>query len=107
LAGATPKERDAVPTVTPPGLSDKFWARIQELEPDIQRMVRHWSWDCPDSWEDLAQEARLAIYLQLKQDPETPRNHLMQHAKSAILHYRQRGRSVDGKLNRIARRSHV
>lgn len=88
-------------------LVEKIEARIQELEPDIRKMVRHWSWDCPESWEDLAQEARLAIYLQLKQDPETPRSHLMQHAKCAILRYRQRGRSVDGKLNRMARRSHV
>ena len=86
---------------------NKIAERLQELEPDIKRMARRWSWNCPDDREDLAQEARLAIYQQLKQDPETPRSHLMQHAKNGILHYRQRGRSVDGKLYPTARRSHV
>jgi DNA-directed RNA polymerase specialized sigma24 family protein len=81
--------------------------RLQELEADIQRMARRWARDCPDDWEDLAQEARLAIYQQLKQDPETPRSHLMQHAKSQIVDYRELGKSVDGKLDRTYHRTTV
>ena len=96
-----------MPTVTPPELVNKIAERLQELEPDIQRMARRWARDCPDDWEDLAQEARLAIYQQLKQDPETPRSHLMQQAKSQIVDYRELGKSVDGKLDRTYHRTTV
>ncbi len=63
--------------------------------------------DDPDAWEDLAQEARLAIYLELKEDPESPCAHLFQRAKHVILDYRKRGKSVDGKLHRTFGRPRV
>ena len=44
-------------------------------------MARTWARDNPDVWEDLAQEARLAIYLELKENPETPLDPLMEQSE--------------------------
>ncbi len=95
---------NAIPKVTHPELLEKIAERLQELEPDIKRMARRWARDCPDDWEDLAQEARLAIHQQLEEQPDTPRNHLFQVAKRGIVDYRKRGKSVDGKLYRTYKR---
>ena len=80
---------------------------ITKLDPDIQRLAKHWARNCPDDWEDLAQEARLGVYQKLKENPACPRHHLFHHAKSKILDYRKKGASVDGKLHQTHRRSHV
>ena len=74
--------------------------RIQELEPEIERMAHRWSRDFPDDWEDLAQEIRLAMYHKLKHEPDSPRNFLFQMAKRAMIDHRRKGKSVDGKLYR-------
>ena len=80
---------------------------ITQLDGDIKNLAKHWARDCPEAWEDLAQEARLAIYQKLKENPACPRKHLFHHAKYRILEYRSKGYSVDGKLHRTHRRSHV
>ena len=49
---------------------------LNKLDPDIKKLAKHWARDCPYDWEDLAQEARVAIYLELKAKPASPRNHL-------------------------------
>ena len=59
-----------------------------------------WSKDSMDDWEDLAQEARLSIYQELKHKPDSPRAHLFQRAKHEILDYRKKGKSVDGRLHK-------
>ena len=108
-------EVDALPTITPPAVAlpeveaqlDKIRARIQEVDGEIQMLARRWAWNCPGDWEDLAQEARCAIYQQLKQDPACPRSYLFQHAKQAILDYRKKGASVDGKLDPTYHRTKV
>jgi len=104
-----------MPTITPPELlekpiacrRDEIEARIQELDGEIRTLARRWAWDCPGDWEDLAQEACCAIYQQLKQDPACPSSYLFQHAKQAILDYRKKGSSVDGKLDRTYHRTRV
>jgi len=93
--------------VTPPGLVEGFEETINQLDAEVQQMARHWAKDCPDAWEDLAQEARLAIYLELKVNPAAPRSHLFQRAKHEILDYRKKGKSVDGKLHRTFKRPFV
>lgn len=80
---------------------------LTELDPDIQNLAKRWARDCPDAWEDLAQEARLAIYLELKEKPACPRNHLFRRAKHEILDYRKKGKSVDGKLDKTYKRKHI
>ena len=79
---------------------EKIEGRIQELEPDIERMAHRWSMDHPDDWEDAAQEIRLAMYHKLKDEPDCPRNYLFQVAKRAMIDHRRKGKSVDGKLYR-------
>lgn len=96
-----------MPSLTPRELLEKIEGRIQELDGEIRTLARRWAWDCPDNWEDLAQEARCAIYQQLKQDPGCPRSYLFSHAKDAILDYRKKGASVDGKLDRTYHRTRV
>lgn len=80
---------------------------IQELDSNIRKLARGWSRDCPDAWEDLAQEARLGIYQELKEKPDSPRHHLFRRAKHEILDYRKRGKSVDGKLDKTYKREQV
>jgi DNA-directed RNA polymerase specialized sigma24 family protein len=80
---------------------------LTKLEPEIQKLAKHWSRDCPDNWEDLAQEARVAIYLELKAKPASPRTHLFRQAKHEILDYRKMGKSVDGKLDKTYKRAHI
>ena len=70
-------------------------------------MARTWARDDPDVWEDLAQEGRVAIYLELRANPDSPDAHLFQKAKHVILDYRKQGKSVDGKLHRTFGRPHV
>ncbi len=94
-------------TMTAPGLLEKIGERIQELEPDIQKLARRWSMDHPDDWEDQAQEVRLAIYQKLEEEPDSPRNYLFQVAKRALIDYRRKGKSVDGKLHRDYGRRYV
>jgi hypothetical protein len=77
---------------------------LQELDPDIQELARRWSRDRPSESEDLAQEARLAICQQLRENPYSSRKHLFRRAKHQILDYRKRGRSIDSKLNRSYKR---
>ena len=73
---------------------------LNQLEPDIRRLARHWSRDAAsDVWEDVAQVARLAIVLELRKNPDSPRTHLFAQAKHRVLDYRKRGKSVDGRLN--------
>ncbi len=87
----------------PPGDDDL----PSQLEPDIQRLAKCWALDDPDAWEDLAQEARIGIIQELRENPDSPRSHLFGRAKRAILDYRRRGYSVDGKLNKNHRRRFV
>jgi DNA-directed RNA polymerase specialized sigma24 family protein len=72
---------------------------LAEFDQDIQNLARHWSRECPAEWEDLAQEARVAIYLELKAKPDSSRRHLFHEAKFKILTYRTKGSSVDGRLH--------
>ncbi len=80
---------------------------LNKLDPDIQNLAKRWARDCPDVWEDLAQEARLGIYQELKKNPACPREHLFHHAKHKIIDYRRKGTSVDGRLQQTHRRAHV
>jgi DNA-directed RNA polymerase specialized sigma24 family protein len=98
-------------TLTRPDPSAEGLETIEEtltkLEPEIRKLAKHWSRDCPDNWEDLAQIARVAIYLELKEKPESPRTHLFRQAKHEILDYRKMGKSVDGKLDKTYKRKHI
>lgn len=80
---------------------------LQELDSDIRRLAKHWSRDNPDEWEDLAQEARLAVALELRYNRDAPRTYLFRRAKHEILDYRKRGKSVDSKLDKTYKRQHV
>ena len=80
---------------------------LTKLDPDIQKLAKRWARDCPDAWEDLAQEARVAVYLELKAKPASPRTHLFRRAKHEILDYRKLGKSVDGKLDKTYGRQRV
>ncbi len=93
--------------ITSPELLTRIEERLEDLDKGIKALARTWARDNPDVWEDLAQEARLAIYLELKENPESPRTHLFQRARHVILDYRKKGRSVDGKLHRTFGRPHV
>ncbi len=93
--------------ITSPELLKRIEERLEDLDKGIKALARTWARDNPDVWEDLAQEARLAIYLELKENPESPRTHLFQRARHVILDYRKKGRSVDGKLHRTFGRPHV
>ena len=88
-------------------LLERIEQRLDDLDKGIQSMARTWARDDPDVWEDLAQEGRLAIYQELKENPESPSAHLFQRAKHVILDYRKKGKSVDGKLFRTFGRPRV
>lgn len=98
---------NAIPKVTHPELLEKIAERIQELEPDIQKLARRWARDCPGDWEDLAQEAWMSIYLELVETPDRPSEYLFRVAQHEIQDYRRRGKSVDGKRHRSFNRSTV
>ena len=80
-------------------------ARLEQLEPDIRRLARRWARDKPDAADDLAQVARLAMWLMLKERPDAPVSHLMCKAKEDILDEKKLGRSVDGRLDPVTRRA--
>ena len=86
---------------------DGIGAILEALEPEIKRLAMRWSKDSPDDWEDLAQEARVGIYQELKQRPDSPKAYLFQRAKHEILDYRKRGKSVDGRLHKTFKRKLV
>ena len=80
---------------------------MEALEPEIKKLAMRWSKDSPDDWEDLAQEARLAIYQELKDKPDSPRRHLFRRAKHEILDARKKGKSVDGRRHKTFKRRFV
>ena len=80
-------------------------ARLEQLEPDIRRLARRWCRDRPDAADDLAQVARLAMWLMLKERPDAPVQHLKYRAKQEILDEKKLGRSVDGRLDPVTRRA--
>jgi DNA-directed RNA polymerase specialized sigma24 family protein len=94
-------------TITRPEVLDTIEETLTKLDPEIQKLAKRWSRDCPDVWEDLAQVARVAVYLELKAKPASPRTHLFRQAKHEILNYRKLGKSVDGKLDKTYRRQFV
>ena len=96
-----------MPTIAAAELLEHIEATLTELDADIKNLAKRWTGDCPDAWEDLAQEVRLAIYQKLKEQPGSPRNHLFQVAKRTILDYRRKGKSVDGRLYKAFRRLFV
>ena len=91
----------------PPPYTDAIGAILEALEPEIKKLAMRWSKDSPDDWEDLAQEARLAIYQELKDKPDSPRTHLFRRAKHEILDARKKGKSVDGRRHKTFKRSFV
>ena len=91
----------------PPSYPDGIEAILEALEPDIKKLAMRWSKDSLDDWEDMAQEARLAIYQELRNRPDSPRAHLLQRAKLDILRSRKLGKSVDGKRNKTYNRKFV
>ena len=88
-----------MPNITRPEVLETIEETLTKLDPDIQKLAKHWSRERPDAWEDLAQEVRVAIYLELKAKPASPRTHLFHEAKYKILTYRTKGSSVDGRLH--------
>ena len=94
-------------TITRPEVLETLEETLTKLDPDIQNLAKRWARDCPDVWEDLAQEVRVAVYLELKQNPACPRKHLFRRAKHEILDYRKKGKSVDGKLDKTYGRQRV
>jgi DNA-directed RNA polymerase specialized sigma24 family protein len=94
-------------TLARPEVLETIEETLTKLDPEIQKLAKHWSRDCPDNWEDLAQIARVAIYLELKAKPASPRTHLFRQAKHEILDYRKMGKSVDGKLDKTYKRRHI
>ena len=94
-------------SITRPEVLETIEETLTRLDPEIQKLAKHWSRECPDNWEDLAQIARVAIYLELKVKPASPRTHLFRQAKHEILDYRKMGKSVDGKLDKTCRRTHI
>lgn len=78
--------------------------RLEEMEPHIRRLARRWARDKPDAADDLAQVARVAVWEELRRQPDAPDRHLLAEAKEAISDERKRGSSVDGRLNPTTRR---
>lgn len=72
---------------------------LDDIEPKLQILSRVWCFGDPELMEDLQQEARLAVWRQLNHRPEAPASFLKRVAEYAMLHYRKRGRSVDGLLD--------
>jgi hypothetical protein len=101
------KGGEGMSTITRPEVLETIEETLTKLDPAIQKLAKHWARDCPDNWEDLAQIARVAIYLELKAKPASPRTHLFRQAKCEILDYRKMGKSVDGKLDRTYKRTHI
>mgnify|MGYP001595764287 FL=1 len=89
-----------MPTITLPEVQGTIEEILTELDAAIQKLAKRWARDCPHDWEDLAQEARLAIYRVLKENPACPCGYLFQVAKHEVLDYRRKGKSVDGKLDK-------
>ena len=77
--------------------------RLEQMEPLVRRLARRWARDKPTA-DDLAQVARLAMWLMLKERPDAPVPHLMRKAHDAIFDASIRGRSVDGRLYGAFRR---
>jgi len=94
-------------STTHPEVLETIEETLTKLDPEIRLLARHWSRECPGDWEDLAQEARVAIYLELKENPASPRTHLFHAAKCQILVYSSKGKSVDGRLRPDFRRKRV
>ena len=94
-------------TITRPEVVERIEETLTKLDPEIRKLARRWTGDCPDAWEDLAQELRLAVYQKLKEQPDSPRSHLFQVAKRKIIDYRRKGSSVDGRLYLDFRRQFV
>lgn len=80
---------------------------LRALDEEVKALARKWSKDKPEEWEDLAQEARIAIYQEVQGKPNSPRSHLLRRAKEAILDYRKRGKSVDTKRDKGYKRPFV
>ena len=79
-------------------------ARLEALEPRVRRLAWRWSRDAPNAREDLEQVARVAVWEELRRQPDAPDRHLLAEAKDAISNERKRGSSVDGRLNPTTRR---
>jgi DNA-directed RNA polymerase specialized sigma24 family protein len=78
-------------------------ARLEEMEPLVRRLARRWARDRPTA-DDLAQVARLAMWLILKERLDAPIAHLVRGAQEALFDESIRGKSVDGRLNGVFRR---
>ena len=98
---------EVMSNITAPELLETIDETLTKLDAEIRDLAKRWARDCPDAWEDLAQIARVAIYLKLKVKPASPRPHLFRRAKHEILDYRKTGKSVDGKLDKAYRRTHI
>lgn len=79
--------------------------RLEALEPAIQRTANFWCMGRPDVRDDLAQVARLAVWEELRRRPDASDLHLVYRAKQEILDEKKLGRSVDGRLDPVTRRS--
>jgi hypothetical protein len=73
--------------------------RLDDVEGFIWGKARQFSMDDLMLTEDLAQEAREAVFKRLRESPDCPTSHLKVKATDAVYHYRGRGSSVDGKLH--------
>ena len=78
--------------------------RLEALEPRVKHLAWRWSRDTPNAREDLEQVARVAVWEELRRQPDAPDRHLLAEAKEAISDERKRGSSVDGRLNPTTRR---
>ena len=58
---------------------------LEACEEDIKKLAKAWARDSPDDWEDLAQEARMGIAQELRNNPNSPRHYLFRRAKHEIL----------------------
>ncbi len=77
--------------------------RLAEVEGYIDRLAGRFSTDAPGQRDDLAQESRLRVLLELQKNPDCPESHLRTAAWDGVLQYRKRGKSIDGKINENGR----
>ena len=79
---------------------------LEQMEPKIVILSRVWCFEQRELVEDLQQEARLAVWRALQQQPNSHAAFLKRVAEYAMLHYRKRGRSVDNLLDPRRRSVH-
>jgi len=79
-------------------VGDSAYERLLEVDEYIQRRANRYSFGDVMLAEDLLQEGREAAWKYLQVNRDCPESHLVVEARDAMLKYKGKGKSVDGKL---------